>query len=726
MLFGQGKRQLQVDEESWKNPSEKKLRQWLNRLKTPMQPVRLARQPGPYPRTWAVETNEERIALVQIVNFEERIETELSGRVPGYIVRYRLLSEQVASDQDDANEKSEANEWGEVIDGVQARLIPKKLVWPEGSPPEFDIEVRTLPTAKNYTLPRVVMQLDVEIDGKWNSWRGRRLIAGYFGRSGDGESISEPYRPFHQPLILDANWGRDWELTRQAQNKLEISDKDFVAKHPVLNALMPGKHTVRVKIIGELVTQPVEIEVVTNTERGTTPITISGRALDIEDKPIRGATVYLASVPPMIFPSPKQSEPRLVAQTTTDGEGNYRFENTPFPVGENDMMGGGRITGKFQVFAVSAGKAMAWHPVREFDPNWPTTKGKHHHGYGRDDTIEIDLTLRQPVSIRGRVIDEDGQPIAGTQLALVHADTDWKIEQFLRNLDRQEHVLAASDPFYALFWPDVVPEELALRVTDKTGAFEFTRLPRDCRLHLRVKPPGYKPLSAWVLTEPSDPTLRIRNDAQRNIFGNDFTLVVDRDTAESEAAKADLEEEVNRRSYVQLSPASAALLKQLQGTWQVETQSSDGNESMIAHVEGEQIRLCKPNGEDPMTFDFGLIGGKPYHRIKLTPKISAAQRQAILAEIEFDPELAPLVLASNGFPGIIEASDDGFRICVCGEPGGERPMLFTVNKSQGLWILKRPVNSEPEANSEKVNDSATLKIKSLSDESGSDAEIFID
>jgi|GEM_PF-5460479 len=158
--------------------------------------------------------------------------------------------------------------WGEAIDGLQARLIPKKLVWPEGKPPTFDIEVQSLPNGDesfkskaatiplpHYTLPRSTHQLNVEVDGKWNTWRNG-VVAGYTGYPHPTKREKSRVLKNFKSLTLDDNWGREWESPGGAV----VNQKDFIAKEP-LN-LSPGKHTVRVKVLGELVTQSVEITVV--------------------------------------------------------------------------------------------------------------------------------------------------------------------------------------------------------------------------------------------------------------------------------------------------------------------------------------------------------------------------------------------------------------------------------------------------------------------------------
>ena len=161
----------------------------------------------------------------------------------------------------------EKAKWSKAVDGVQARLIPKQAKWPEGTPPEFEIELRS-DKERGVSLPRSTLQLDVEVDGSWYQSRSSRLPMGYVLSS----VTAKPVRPFHKPLLLDGNWGRDWKsvqksgtFTSSAENliaKHPLLKSLLIAKHPLPQALTPGKHTIRVKIIGELVTQPVEIEIV--------------------------------------------------------------------------------------------------------------------------------------------------------------------------------------------------------------------------------------------------------------------------------------------------------------------------------------------------------------------------------------------------------------------------------------------------------------------------------
>ena len=90
----------------------------------------------------------------------------------------------------------------------------------------------------------------------------------------------------------------------------------------------------------------------------TYPITLTGRAVDPDGKPIAGAHVYLAS---------RRADYKRIAETTTDAEGRYEFHDVPLPIERANTVTG-RDEGAFQVFGQAEGLGFAWRPQKWFYP----------------------------------------------------------------------------------------------------------------------------------------------------------------------------------------------------------------------------------------------------------------------------------------------------------------------------------------------------------------------
>lgn len=226
------------------------------------------------------------------------------------------------------------------------------------------------------------------------------------------------------------------------------------------------------------------------TPEPTAPITIFGRAVDEQGKPIAGAEIFLAACKP---------DHKRIAQTTSAADGSYRFEEVTLPIQAPDAHMRER-RGSFEVFGVAQEYALTWQPKKSFypdqkhatgsDPNtsspdWPT-------GYGTEDPVELDLTFLPPKTIRGTIVDESGRPIPGTTLAI-------RSGSWLRDGEENQPRLSYS-AISSLNNPDIVPPEVKLRTTGEDGRFEFTGLPANYRWRIDVRPPGFARRSISVAT----------------------------------------------------------------------------------------------------------------------------------------------------------------------------------------------------------------------------------
>ncbi|HVS40320.1 MAG TPA: sigma-70 family RNA polymerase sigma factor [Gemmataceae bacterium] len=143
-----------------------------------------------------------------------------------------------------ADDKREVNdvkpEWGEAVDGVQARLRPAKTAWNVGDTLEFLLDLRN----KGEKTPhqcRVPNFCEMEWDGQWYIYGGSDDLDCKHMFLQPGKEIDEWVR-----VALDVPWVRKDDKGKRLQ-------------------VAAGKHTVRVAVLLEdgprPVSQPVEVEV---------------------------------------------------------------------------------------------------------------------------------------------------------------------------------------------------------------------------------------------------------------------------------------------------------------------------------------------------------------------------------------------------------------------------------------------------------------------------------
>ncbi|HVC97340.1 MAG TPA: carboxypeptidase regulatory-like domain-containing protein [Pirellulales bacterium] len=217
-----------------------------------------------------------------------------------------------------------------------------------------------------------------------------------------------------------------------------------------------------------------------------------GIARNEKGEPIAQAKVYLLST--------LQGDSRRVAETTTDVNGQYSFRETPLPVARPERNAGGTVHGAFEILGVAEGYAFAWRPRKVFtvaprpgrDYYEPEVDSPHR--FWLNDPIELDLEFLAAASIRGRIVDEQGQPVVGVKVDLRLCE---------RIHDGIAQGILSSDKIYdltALNQPEDVPAAVKIRKTDSEGRFEFNGLPPECLFWFEVRHPDYARMFVWAAT----------------------------------------------------------------------------------------------------------------------------------------------------------------------------------------------------------------------------------
>lgn len=226
-------------------------------------------------------------------------------------------------------------------------------------------------------------------------------------------------------------------------------------------------------------------------------INLSGQTMDATGNPIKGSKVFLVST----YTPKAKDEYRVFAETTSDAEGRYEFRNTPLPVGPLEDWGPESRRGGFAIYALAEGHGLAWRPEKNVytdsikpQPGLkPESDGTPDFFDSTDEKIEIDLNFSKSVTMKGRVTDPSGKPLAGVQV-------DWTTCTKLREAQPP----LGSDELHALF-QGAVAKSVTRRITDSDGQFVFADLPHTAQLHFIASKKGYasEHISAAALSNPA-------------------------------------------------------------------------------------------------------------------------------------------------------------------------------------------------------------------------------
>jgi RNA polymerase sigma factor (sigma-70 family) len=215
----------------------------------------------------------------------------------------------------------------------------------------------------------------------------------------------------------------------------------------------------------------------------TCPVTVTGTATGPDGQPVKGAAVTLCYA--------NYSASKRIARTVTDDKGRYEFRDAPLPVRSPE--GESLLT---QVGATAPGMAITWSPVFLIpcrpDPKTADLPGEHHF---TSDPQTVDLQFGPPAPFQGRIVDEQGRPIAGVKVSLDFVDN-------FRTQDRAENTS------FVTLWL-VVPEGQLGTTTDRDGRFRLAVVPKDCFTWLSVHHPDYADATLSAFSHEPGATVRL-------------------------------------------------------------------------------------------------------------------------------------------------------------------------------------------------------------------------
>jgi protocatechuate 3,4-dioxygenase beta subunit len=191
----------------------------------------------------------------------------------------------------------------------------------------------------------------------------------------------------------------------------------------------------------------------TAPEKPAATVTVTGKVLAPDGRPVAGARIYLRHYTP--------GEPAYPVRATTDGAGRFTFSFDRSKLGPAQTAA--------DVIAVADG----------YGPDWFRLGG----------TTKEDVTLRlaKEVPIRGRILDLDGKAVAGATLRVQHtrryAGDDLK--EFLRTVREGEH-----PPLYARWWDGPFPGQPKTITTGADGRFRLAGVGAESEVRFWIEGPG--------------------------------------------------------------------------------------------------------------------------------------------------------------------------------------------------------------------------------------------
>jgi RNA polymerase sigma factor (sigma-70 family) len=343
-------------------------------------------------------------------------------------------------------------------------------------------------------------------------------------------------------------------------------------------------------------------------EREKESLELAGRVLDPDGRPVAGSRLYVTGS--------KRSDHRPLA--TTDAAGQFRLTMKPAEVGTD-----GRL------LAGAEGHAPDWVDLSRCGPG------------------EVVLRLRKDdVPLTGRVINLEGQPVAGATLEVARLGKqeqgedlkswiDHNVEQRRRNVWVNERGLltvalsALGQPLSATTGPD--------------GRFRLSGAGRDRVLSVRVRGKGVEHKYFWAVTRPDAPKdgyIRTR-EFSYGLYGPEVTVLVApsrpiqgtvRDRVTGKPVAGVLVEEVNNNHVQAFTDAKGQY--RLEGVPKRPSYSlTAAGKKGIPYFDCHIRRVTDTAGFDPLTVDFQIDRG-----LEITGRIrETGTGKPVRGEVHYSP-----------------------------------------------------------------------------------------
>lgn len=213
------------------------------------------------------------------------------------------------------------------------------------------------------------------------------------------------------------------------------------------------------------------------------PITVTGKATDVDGKAIEGATVYLVST--------GSSPAKTLGKVTTDQNGAYEFRNVELGLASRPGDRNSKPFGTFEVFGRAPGFAFAWQEMKH------VALQPQHGAFVVGEEMETRLRFVPANKIAGRFVDEKGTPIRGAKIVLGHCD-------YISGPDNNQSTENARE-FWAMNQAIELMADLLQATSDADGRFEFKEVPPDVMAWLSISHPDYGDRTIYASTSETPP-----------------------------------------------------------------------------------------------------------------------------------------------------------------------------------------------------------------------------
>lgn len=210
------------------------------------------------------------------------------------------------------------------------------------------------------------------------------------------------------------------------------------------------------------------------TKAPAAAVTVRGRVLDPDGKPVKGARLYWPRIPKTMPRSEEELEKIEVPQRgQADAEGRFRFE-----LPQADIKPEWRLV----LIAAADSYGVTW-------TDWPTIAAGG----------ELTLRLVKDQPIEGRILNTEGKPQAGVRVSINTLGTikEGKVDAFVTAWKR-EWQMAIHHSTERMFQP--LNQILPAATTDKDGRFRITGAGADRLVVLRVRGRGIAQEALYVVS----------------------------------------------------------------------------------------------------------------------------------------------------------------------------------------------------------------------------------
>jgi hypothetical protein len=240
----------------------------------------------------------------------------------------------------------------------------------------------------------------------------------------------------------------------------------------------------------------------------------AGRVIGPDGRPIAGARLFVVATEPV----PTSSGP---VRAWSDALGSFEFDAPDMTFAEIDGLPSRR-----QGLLI----ATADHLEPDWVVTWGQTRTTIRSHFDPVKGAEITLRLaRGDVPIHGRLLDQEGRPLAGARVRLSALQVPWKrdLDAHLKKFGASKHQVWMFDYERSLYHPNVLPGVGTETITDADGRFRLSGLGRDRLADLTVTAASIVDADLTVMTRDA-PDVVIDQDPdgfpRRAILGAGFTI----------------------------------------------------------------------------------------------------------------------------------------------------------------------------------------------------------